>query len=251
MITIENLSHHFGRQAILHDINLTLPAHALSALIGPNGAGKSTLLRLMARLEPLQRGCIRIDKLDVQQTNSNVLAKKMAILQQQTQFLSRLSIDDLLLFARYPYHQGRPTDSDRQRIDDICASFRLNDYRQRFIDELSGGQRQRALIAMVFAQDTDVILLDEPLNNLDMFHARQLMQTLRLAVDEWGKTIVIVLHDINYAAYYADHITALREGCRFASGNSHEVLTEKTISALYDIDVDIVTYQNKPLCVHF
>ncbi|UJF25072.1 ATP-binding cassette domain-containing protein [Suttonella sp. R2A3] len=251
MIHVKQLHHTYAKHPVLQDISLNLPKQQLSAIIGPNGAGKSTLLRLIARLEPLQQGDIFVDGLDIRHTDSDKMAQKMAILQQHTHFLSRLSIDDLLMFARYPYHKGRPRKEDYQRIEEICAYFQLNDYRNRFIDELSGGQRQRALVAMVFAQDTDIILLDEPLNNLDMFHARQLMQTLRLAVDDWGKTITIVLHDINYAARYADYITALRHGRVFVSGYLEEVLTEATISELYGVDVEIITHHNKPLCVHF
>ncbi|MBV7433804.1 ATP-binding cassette domain-containing protein [Cardiobacteriaceae bacterium TAE3-ERU3] len=251
MITVQHLNHAYGKAPILQDINLTLPSKQLSAIIGPNGAGKSTLLSLIARLETLQSGEIHIDDMSIRDTPTAKLAQKMAILQQHTQFLSRLTINDLLLFARYPYHKGRPKKHDHDTVAQMLDYFQLSDYRQRFIDELSGGQRQRALVAMVFAQDTDLILLDEPLNNLDMYHARQLMQTLRTAVDDWGKTIVIVLHDINYASHYADHITAMQDGKIFANGNTRDVLTQSTISNLYNIEVDIIEHHGKPLCVHF
>lgn len=251
MITVNHLHHAFAAERVLNDINVSVPKQSLSAIIGPNGAGKSTLLNVIARLEPLQRGEVAIDGLSVRDTDNITLAKKMAILQQHTQFLSRLSIDDLLLFARYPYHQGRPGKDDKAQADAMCEYFQLNDYRHRFIDELSGGQRQRALVAMVFAQNTDWILLDEPLNNLDMYHARQLMQTLRQAVDDWGKTIAIVLHDINYASHYADHIVALKNGELFAEGETKKVLTAPTMSDLYGVDVEMIHHNGKAVCLHF
>lgn len=251
MITIENLSYRFEKNEILHDINVTLPKGDIIALIGPNGAGKSTLLSVMARILPLQTGRVCIDSLDIAHTSSRELAKKVSILQQSIHFLSRLSLQDLLLFARFPYHQGRAQAQDYAKVEEIIEYFQLGAYRHTFIDELSGGQRQRALVAMVFAQDTEVILLDEPLNNLDMYHAKQLMQLLRQSVRDFSKTIVIVLHDINYALHYADTVVAMKEGRILFSGKKESVLSQENISDLYGLAVKLSEVDGQPICLYF
>ena len=127
----------------------------------------------------------------------------------------------------------------------------LTDLRHTYIDALSGGQRQRALVAMTFAQDTDYILLDEPLNNLDMHYARNLMANLRQALDDYGKTILVVLHDINYAAHYADHVVAMQHGRIRHSGATNTVLTGENISALYDMDVEMLSHDGRRVCLYF
>ena len=251
MITVHDLHHHIGSKAILQHINLELAPGGIIALIGPNGAGKSTLLSLIARLTPIQRGQIQVDTLDIATSDSHHIARKLAILQQQTRFMSRLTIEERLTFARYPYHRGRPRSHDRDIIENTLAYFDLGKLRHTYIDALSGGQRQRALVATTFAQDTDYILLDEPLNNLDMHYARNLMANLRQAVDDYGKTIVVVLHDINYAAHYADHVVAMQHGRIRHSGATNSVLTAENISALYDMDVEMLSHDGKRVCLYF
>ena len=249
MITITDLDYRIGNKPILHNINLELAPGGIIALIGPNGAGKSTLLSLIARLNPLQSGSIRVDTLDIATSDSRAIARKLAILQQQTRFMSRLTIEELLTFARY--HRGRPLAHDRDIIHSTLAYFDLTDLRHTYIDALSGGQRQRALVAMTFAQDTDYILLDEPLNNLDMHYARNLMANLRQAVDDYGKTILVVLHDINYAAHYADHVVAMQHGRIRHSGTTNEVLSGANISALYDMEVEMLSHDGRRVCLYF
>lgn len=156
MITVHDLHHHIGSKAILQHINLELAPGGIIALIGPNGAGKSTLLAHIARLTPIQRGQIQVDTLDIATSDSHHIARKLAILQQQTRFMSRLTIEELLTFARYPYHRGRPRSHDRDIIENTLAYFDLGKLRHTYIDALSGGQRQRALVAMTFAQETPI-----------------------------------------------------------------------------------------------
>lgn len=251
MICIHNLSFQIANKPILHNINLEIPKQQTTALIGPNGAGKSTLLSLMARLNPLQLGSISYDDLDLAKAKSHVIAQCVSLLQQRTQFMSRLTVDELLMFARYPYHKGRPKEEDYEHKERVIKYFELKPYQNRFIDELSGGQQQMALVGMVFCQDTDYILLDEPLNNLDIFHARHLMQTLKQAIKEWGKTVVIVMHDINYAAHYADRIVALKKGSIMFEGQTAEVLTKPNISSLYNVEVEMIEHNKQPICLHF
>lgn len=250
MITIQNVSHKIGNHIILNDINLQIPQGGVTALIGPNGAGKSTLLSLMARLRPLEHGSIRYGNQDITATPTADLAKTLSILTQEHSIMSRITVSDLLMFGRYPYHQGRPSENDRAMVQNALREFQLESFAHRYLTELSGGQRQRSMIAMVFCQGTDYVLLDEPLNNLDMYHARALMQLLRRLTNEHHRTTVVVLHDINQAAAYADHVVAMKNGKVALQGTPEEVFTVETIRDLFDMDVNVLDYQGKKLVVH-
>jgi iron complex transport system ATP-binding protein len=206
MIRIDTIVKAYGPTTVLHGVSLDIPAGGLTCLVGPNGAGKSTLLGMVSRLMPMNAGTVTIDGLDVTKTPGDVLAKRLAILRQENQIAARLTVEELVAFGRYPHSKGRLTVDDRRHIDEAIGYLNLGDLRGRFIDELSGGQRQRAYVAMVLAQDTDYVLLDEPLNNLDMKHAVGMMRFLKRAATELGKTIVLVLHDINFASVYSDYI---------------------------------------------
>ena len=250
MIELSDVTYRIGEADILHELSTQLPAGKLTALIGPNGAGKSSLIRLIGRLEPLSSGRIVIDGLDIDSTSSKQLALKMAILGQQTVIASRLRLEELVGFGRWPHHQGRPGPGDREIVEASLASFDLSDLSERFLNEVSGGQAQRALLAMTFAQEADWLLLDEPLNNLDMAHARKLMSHLADVVQEQGKSVVVVVHEVNYAAAWAHHIVAMKNGRLFAEGSPHDVLTTGTLSELYDTTVDVGEHRGRPLVLH-
>nr|MCC5641304.1 ATP-binding cassette domain-containing protein [Nostoc sp. CHAB 5844] len=230
MIRIENVSFKHRTTPILTDVSLTIPKGGVVALIGPNGAGKSSLLSLVARLQALQTGTIDIDGLPVDTTPGRELARVIAILRQDTTVASRLKVRELVGFGRFPHGRGRLTEADHAIIDAAIAQFDLADLADRFIETLSGGQRQRALVAMVFAQGTDYLLLDEPLNNLDMKQAVSMMRLLRRAVDEFGKTIVLVLHDINFASSYSDHIVAMRDGRLVQQGSPAALMRSEVLA---------------------
>lgn len=236
MIEISDVSYRIGGAQILNGINLALPKGGISALIGPNGAGKSTLLSLVARLMPLQSGQVTVDDLRVGACANNTLARKLAILPQASDAAPLLSVRELVSFGRYPYHKGRPTAQDHAKVEQALATFGLMDLAERRLDTLSGGQRQRAQVAMTFAQDTDYILLDEPLNNLDIAASRSLMQVLQDLAAAHDRTIVIVLHDINYAAAYADLIVAMKEGKVVASGTPDDIVTEEVLKDVFGTD---------------
>ncbi|SFJ68045.1 ABC transporter ATP-binding protein [Celeribacter neptunius] len=250
MIEICNVSHEIQGAKILSGIDLRLPKGGITALIGPNGAGKSTLLSLIARLEKLQGGTIRVDGADVSQTATAELARKLSILRQDTQVAARLTVADLVGFGRYPHHKGRPGPEDHAQVEQALATMALTGLRDRFLDALSGGQRQRAFVAMVLAQDTDYVLLDEPLNNLDMKHAREMMQQLRRAAHELGKSFVVVIHDINFAAAYADHIVALKDGAVQAQGRPDEIVTRASLREIFDLDIEVETVAGHPFALH-
>lgn len=247
MITIRNVSYRIGTRPILDNVSLDIPEGGITALIGPNGAGKSTLLSFMARLQPLAHGNISYAGKD---TPTAELACTLSILTQENSIMSRITVRDLLMFGRYPYHQGRPTAECRRIVNGAIEEFHLQDFADRYLTELSGGQRQRAMIAMVFCQRTDYVLLDEPLNNLDMYHARSLMQILRRLTDEHKRTTVAVLHDINQAAAYADHVVAMKNGQVAMQGKPDDIFTAANIKTLFDMDVSVLDHQSKKLIVH-
>ncbi|MBO0343957.1 ATP-binding cassette domain-containing protein [Roseibium sp. CAU 1637] len=250
MIDIQNVTYHHGRSLILDDVSLRLKKGGITALVGPNGAGKSTLFALMARLLPLQSGSIRFDEMEVGKTGTQSLARKLAILRQEANVASRITVRDLVGFGRFPHHQGRASEADEAFVQKSLHEFDLASIADRFIDELSGGQRQRALVAMAFAQDTDYLLLDEPLNNLDMYFARSLMQQLRALADAYGKTIVIVLHEINYASGHADEIIALKQGRVALQAPPESFMTAENLFAIYGMDVQVETFGNRKIALH-
>lgn len=250
MIMIENVSLAYRGTPILKDINLSIPKGGITALIGPNGAGKSSLLSLIARLQPIQTGTITVDGLSVASTPSRKLARHLAILRQEGAVASRLTVRELVGLGRYPHHQGRPGSEDLEQVDAALDEFDLKPLSHRFIDTLSGGQRQRAMVAMTFCQATDYMLLDEPLNNLDIFHARQLMRLLRRIADERRRTAIVVLHDINQAAAYADRIVAMRDGRVIAQGAPEEVLTVAVLEAIFGYRMQVERMHGKPQVLH-
>ncbi|SFT37709.1 iron complex transport system ATP-binding protein [Pseudovibrio denitrificans] len=250
MIEITGVSHRYGKSKILSDISLTIQDSGITALIGPNGAGKSTLLSLMARLQPLQTGSISFDGQSVAQTPTRELAKTLAILRQDNALSSRMSLRDLVGFGRYPHHKGRPTAKDHKAVDEALDYFDLQDMADRFIDEVSGGQKQRALVAMAFCQETKYLLLDEPLNNLDMYYARSLMKRLREIADARQRSFVIVLHDINYAGAYANEIIALKNGGLAIHGTPHDVLETQALKSLYSMEITVTQHEGQLVALH-
>ncbi|MGP5360380.1 iron ABC transporter ATP-binding protein [Psychrobacter celer] len=249
MIKLDNISHHIGKQQILHDISLSLPSAQVIALIGPNGAGKSTLFSVMARLQPLQSGKVIFGEHDIVSCPARTLAKTVAMLGQDNQVQGRLRVHELLMFGRYPYHQGQPSAQDEQKVQEVIARFELEPLAERFLSTLSGGQRQRVLIAMIVCQDTPYLLLDEPLNNLDMYHAGRLMRELRELSCSQQKTVVIVLHDINQAAQFADTVVMMKTGQVMAVGQPVDVITKDTMKDLYNVDVTVLNHQGRPVIV--
>lgn len=239
MIQVEQATKRYGNVTVVDQVSLTIPRGGLTTIIGPNGAGKSTLLGMMSRLVGMDGGTIRVDGLDVSTTPSRDLAQRLSILRQDNRLDARLTVRDLVAFGRYPYSRGRLTIEDRDKIEAAIEYMHLDPMRERFLDELSGGQRQRAFVAMVLAQDTDYVLLDEPLNSLDMKHAVGIMRMLRRTADELGKTIVMVLHDINFASCYSDHIVAMANGKVLYHTTPMELMTTETLSVIYGLDVEV------------
>ncbi|OWU82991.1 ABC transporter ATP-binding protein [Oceanicola sp. 22II-s10i] len=249
MIRITDLHHRLGGAPVLNDIDLTIPHGGLTALIGPNGAGKSTLLSLIARLRPIQRGRISVGPHEIGKVADRDLARVLAVMPQSTEVSARLRLAELVGFGRYPWHRGRPGAEDRAQVDRALERFSLTDLRDRFLDEVSGGQKQRAFAAMAYAQDTDYLLLDEPLNNLDIAAARDLMRLMRGLADEDGKTVVVVLHDINYATAFADRLVVMKEGRIAAQGAPSEVVTDTLLAEVFGTTARVAEVEGRPLVI--
>ncbi len=241
----------YGKKMVVDTVDYDLIPNKLTAFIGPNGAGKSTLLSMMSRLLDKDKGGIYLEGQEVKAWNQHELAKKLSILKQANAVQLRLTVRDLVAFGRFPHSRGRLTKVDEEKISESLHYLGLTDLAEENIDSLSGGQLQRAYIAMVLAQDTDYIFLDEPLNNLDMNHAVQLMKIIRNLVDEAGKTVVIVIHDINFAASYADEIVAMKYGKIFKSGPTDEVITKDVLDELYDMNIRVCELEGKRFCLYF
>ena len=237
MITLTTVRKDYSSEVRIGPVDLQIPAGGITALIGPNGAGKSTLLTMIGRLQGLDEGVIEVAGYDVTRTASKDLARILSILRQENHFITRLTIRQLVGFGRFPYSRGRLTTADEEIIDRSIEFLDLQDLEGRYLDEVSGGQRQRAYVAMVLAQDTDYVLLDEPLNNLDMKHAAHTMKLLRRAADDLGKTVVVVLHDINFASAFADHIVAMRDGSVVSTGTPAQIMQREVLREVFDMDI--------------
>ena len=251
MIEISQLSKRYADTVVVDDVTLTLPAGGVTAIIGPNGAGKSTLLSMISRLLPMSAGRVLVDGMDVTQGDSAALARRLAILRQDNHLPMRLTERDLVAFGRFPHTQGRPTVADAAHVERALGYLGLDELAGRFLDQLSGGQRQRAFVAMVLCQDTDYVLLDEPLNNLDMRHAVEMMQLLQRAARELGKTVILVLHDINFASCYADRIVAMKDGKLAYFGTPQELICPDVLRALYQLEIRVHEVDGQRICVYY
>ena len=247
---LKNVGKSFGNQAILEDIQLNISPSKFTAFIGPNGAGKSTLLSIMSRLLKKDQGVLSIKGKEIETWNSKELAKELTILKQKINYQSKLTVEELVSFGRFPYSQDRLTKEDFKKVEQALEYLDILDLRDRFIDTLSGGQLQRVFIAMVLAQDTDFILLDEPLNNLDIKQSISMMKILRSLVDDLGKTIIIVIHDINIASQYVDEIVAFKNGKVFYQGTTNQVMRKEILDPLYEMDITLSEINGKKVCIY-
>ncbi|OFT74252.1 iron ABC transporter ATP-binding protein [Corynebacterium sp. HMSC30G07] len=250
MITLSNVRKDYSAETTIGPVDLDIPAGGITALVGPNGAGKSTLLTMIGRLLDLDEGTIAVGQMDVASTKSKDLAKVVSILRQENHFVTRLTVRQLVGFGRFPYSGGRLTAEDEQIVSKYIDFLDLRELENRFLDQLSGGQRQRAYVAMVLCQETEYVLLDEPLNNLDIAHSVDMMQHLKAAARELGRTVVIVLHDINFAARYADYICAAKNGQVVAFGTPEQIMRDDLLTQIFNTPVQVIEGPNGPLATY-
>lgn len=250
-MNVSELIKKYDGKTVVDSVSFEIPKGKVLSLIGPNGAGKSTVMGMISRLIAKDAGVISFENKDLSKWKSRDLAKKLAILTQHNNVQMKLTVRELVAFGRFPYSGSRLTEADNEMIDKAIDYMELKDFEDRFIDELSGGQRQRAYIAMVIAQDTEYILLDEPTNNLDIYHASNMMRIVRRLCDELGKTVILVLHEINYAAFYSDYICAFVDGKIAKFGTVDEVIQKDILSDIYNVDFEIIRIHDKPLSVYY
>lgn len=250
MISISNAKKIYGSNVEIGELNIEIPKAGITSLIGPNGAGKSTTLLMIGRLLDMDTGTISVGNLNVSDTKSEDLAKILTILRQENNFVTRLTVRQLVGFGRFPYTKGRITSEDEKVISKYIDFFQLKDLENRYLDQLSGGQRQRAYVAMVLCQETEYVLLDEPLNNLDVARSVQMMEFLKKAADEFGRTFLMVLHDINFAAKYSDRICAMKNGKISAFGLVNEIMDGKLLSDIFETKIEIINGPYGALAVY-
>ena len=250
MIKIENVKKVYSDEVAIGPLDINIPKAGLTSLIGPNGAGKSTTLLMIGRLLDLDQGQITVAGMDVCDSKSGDLAKILTILRQENHFITRLTVRQLVGFGRFPYSKGRLTKEDEKIISKYIDFLGLKNLEKRYLDELSGGQRQMAYVAMVLCQETEYVLLDEPLNNLDVARSVQMMEHLRRAADEFGRTILTVLHDINFAAKYSDRICAMKKGQIAAFGTVEEIMDSDILTNIFETKIDIIDGPYGPIATY-
>ncbi|MBO1005487.1 ABC transporter ATP-binding protein [Pseudogracilibacillus auburnensis] len=245
----------YGERLIVKDLSVTIPDKKITTIIGSNGCGKSTLLKAITRIIPHRSGSIILDGKDIGEENTKRIAKKMAILPQAPESASGLTVGELVSYGRFPYQTGfgRLTKQDIEVIDWALDVTGTIDFKFQPVDALSGGQRQRVWIAMALAQETEIIFLDEPTTYLDMAHQLEILELLQKLNKEQERTIVMVLHDLNQAARFADYIIALKVGKIVKTGTCHEVMSRDVLRKVFQIDAVIGEdpRTNKPICITY
>lgn len=252
---VDNVCVSYGDKNVISDLCAEIKESQITVIIGPNGCGKSTLLKTMTRVLSPNQGAVYLDGKELSSLPTKEVAKKLAFLPQSQGIVSGLTVFELVSYGRYPYQKGlgKLTKHDLEMIEwsmDVTSTLAIKDRR---VDALSGGQRQRVWIAMALAQETDMIFLDEPTTYLDVAHQLDLLHLLKRLNKEAKKTIVMVLHDINQAAYFSDYIIAMKDGKIIKTGNEHEVVNKTTMREVFSVDVDIMMDKetNKPITFNY
>ena len=251
MIKLKNITKFYEKKPVVKDLTIEIEKGKITALVGENGAGKSTVLSMIARFMKASHGEILLEGESIRTIKDLEMAKKMAVLKQMNAVNVKLTIRELVELGRFPHSKGRLNETDHEAVDQALEYLTLHNIQHKYLDEISGGQRQRAFIAMVVAQDTEYILLDEPLNNLDMRNSVKIMKTLKRLSEEMSKTIVMVIHDINFASAYADHIVALKDGALVASGTVSDIMTNETLSEIFGMNCNVQEFSGSKVCVYY
>lgn len=254
-ITTKDLSIGYGKHLIVDGLELTIPDSKITCIIGPNGCGKSTILKTIARLLKPSKGAVLLDGKTIHHQSTKSIAQKIAILAQSPHTPEEMTVKDLVSYGRSPYQKGfgQLTNKDWEMIHWALEETNLLEFADRFVHSLSGGQRQRVWIAMALAQDTDILLLDEPTTYLDLAHQLDVLQVLEKLNKKQNKTIVMVLHDLNHASRFSDYLISIRDGKIVKAGEPTEVMTNQVLRDVFDIDAQIVEdpYTKKPACLTY
>lgn len=254
-INTENLSISYGNLDIVKDLNLNIPKGKITTIIGANGCGKSTILKTIARILQAKSGAIYINGRNIQSESSKEIAKVMAVLPQGPQAPKGLTVEELVAYGRFPHQSGfgKIHKEDREIINWAIEVIGMTEYKERPIEALSGGQRQRVWIAMALAQETEILLLDEPTTYLDLTHQLEILKLLEELNKKQGRTIVMVIHELNNAARFADYMVGVKDGKIVCHGNPEHVMTKENLKNIFNIDAEVVKdpRNNKPVCITY
>ncbi|WCE28846.1 Fe(3+) dicitrate ABC transporter ATP-binding protein FecE [Vibrio sp. SCSIO 43137] len=252
MIKTKNLSVSFGKETIIRELDLEIPEGKITALIGPNGSGKSTLLKTLCRINKHFSGELSVIDKPIKCYPDKELAKYISLLPQVLTTPEDITVRRLVEYGRSPYlsYWGALSQQDHQKVEQAIKETQIQSLVDKKVDVLSGGQRQRVWIAMVLAQDTPVVMLDEPTTYLDLSHQVELMKLIQKLNDK-GKTVIVVLHDLNQACRYCDHLVVLKSGEIAAKGSPEEVFTESLLKNVFDLDAVVKPdpVSNRPMCI--
>lgn len=254
-ININNLSVAYENNTIIKGMNLSVPRGKISIIIGANGCGKSTLLKTIARINKPKDGDIYINNKNIKKVKEKDIAKEVAFLPQGPVCPEGLTVRELVAFGRFPYQKiiGGLNSHDKQVIEWAIKKTGLSEFADREVENLSGGQRQRAWIAMVLAQETNIIMLDEPTTYLDMSYQLEVLEVLQKLNKEKNITVVIVLHELNNACRFADNIIGLKKGKVICEGKPIDVINKETLKSIYGIDASIKLSEDGkyPICMEY
>ncbi|MDW5522704.1 ABC transporter ATP-binding protein [Carnobacterium maltaromaticum] len=257
MATIETkeLSIAYEKKLIVEKLNLTIPTGKITSIIGANGCGKSTVIKTIGRVLKQKMGSVYLNGEDIQKLPTKEIAQQMAVLPQEQQAPSGMTVEELVIYGRFPHQKGfgKLTTYDKEIVAKAIQQTKLTEYKNREVDSLSGGQRQKVWIAMALAQETELILLDEPTTYLDLAHQLEILELLEQLNQKEQRTIVMVLHDINLAARFSDFMVAINGGTIIEKGSPKEVMTTEILKKTFQIDALITEdpRTKKPLCLTY
>lgn len=252
MLTTQGLTVSYGDKVIIPELDLRIKRGKITALIGPNGCGKSTLLKTLSRINAPSRGQVLLHGKPLRSYQDKLLAQKISLLPQVLQNPEGISVRQLVEYGRSPYlsHWGKLKEEDHVAVEQAMLETGVSEFALRPLESLSGGQRQRAWIAMVLAQDADIVMLDEPTTYLDLSYQIELMKLMQ-AMNKKGKTIIVVLHDLNQACRYCDELVVLKAGELVCQGSPNEVFTQSLLQEVFSLDARIIAdpIANTPMCI--
>ncbi len=254
-IETKNLDIAYDDTLIVRELNMQIPDGKITSIIGANGCGKSTILKAVGRILKPKKGVVHLSGQDISKLPTKEIAKKMAILPQTPTAPSGLTVGELVAYGRFPHQKGfgNLTEEDKRIVKWALTATKLSEFERREVDALSGGQRQRVWIAMALAQQTDLILLDEPTTYLDLAHQLEVLKLLYELNRNQKCTIVMVLHDLNLAARFSDYIIAIQKGAIIKHGTPEEVMTPEVLRKTFNINADVVIEpkSNRPVCITY
>ena len=238
---------------IIDDLSVSIAQGKITTIIGPNGCGKSTLLKTIGRILKKQSGEIYLQGQNMQTMSTREIAQRLAILSQSPSGPAQLKVEELIAYGRYPHRQnlGKLTATDREKIEWAMTVTNTLEYAHRELEALSGGQRQRVWLAMALAQETDILLLDEPTTYLDMAHQLEVLEIVKQLNEQLNCTIVMVLHDLNHAARYSDEMIAMKNGTIISHGPPQHIMTSNVLQQIFNVEAKIMYDGEVPVCFSY